>query len=123
MNRIWIIGIFCLLKTFVFGQASNTKTIDVGMGWANNSLNTVVFRKNSLVTFADTQFIAYYDNERYVVLGKRKLGSNQWQLKRTPYQGNTADAHNTISLMVDGAGYLHLSWDHHNNPLRYCKSV
>lgn len=25
--------------------------------------------------------------------------------------------------MVDGNGFLHLSWDHHANPLRYCRSV
>jgi hypothetical protein len=25
--------------------------------------------------------------------------------------------------MVDGDGYLHVAWDHHNNPLRYCKSI
>lgn len=76
-----------------------------------------------MVTFRDTQYISYYDNERFVVLGKRKSGSGKWQLKRTQYQGKTSDAHNTISIMVDGAGYLHVSWDHHNNPLRYCKSV
>ncbi len=58
-----------------------------------------------------------------MMLGKRKSGTDKWELKRTPYQGNAADAHNTISMMVDGAGYLHLAWDHHNNPLRYCKSI
>jgi hypothetical protein len=35
----------------------------------------VVFRKNSLVTHGDTQFIAFYDKDRHVVLGKRKLGA------------------------------------------------
>lgn len=25
--------------------------------------------------------------------------------------------------MVDGTGYLHLSWDHHVHPLRYAQSV
>src|SRR5471032_1490180 len=30
----------------------------VGDGWANNSVNAVVFRKNSLVTHLDTQYIA-----------------------------------------------------------------
>lgn len=97
--------------------------VPVGVGWAKNSVNTVVFRKNSLVSYKDTQYIAFYDEEQYVVLGKRKVGATQWQLKQTPYKGNTADAHNTISIMVDGDGYLHLAWDHHNNPLRYCRSL
>ncbi len=101
----------------------NTKLITVDSGWANNSVNTVVFRKNSLVTHKDTQFIAYYNPKRFVVLGKRKLGTTKWILETTAYQGNTFDAHNDISIMVDGDGYLHLSWDHHNNKLRYSKSV
>jgi hypothetical protein len=99
------------------------KETTVANGWANNSINVVVFRKNSLVTHKNWQYIAFYDQDRYVVLGKRKQGTASWELKRTVYQGNTSDAHNCISLMVDGAGYLHLAWDHHNNPLRYCRSV
>lgn len=101
----------------------SASTVDVAEGWANNSVNAVVFRKNSLVTHADTQFIAFYDTDRYVVLGKRKLGAHAWELKRTGYRGNAGDAHNSISIMVDGAGFLHLAWDHHNHGLRYARSV
>jgi hypothetical protein len=96
--------------------------VPVAKGWASNSVNTVVFRKNALVTWRSTQYIAFYDSARYVVLGKRALGTEQWQLVTTPYRGNAADAHNCISIMVDGEGYLHLAWDHHNNPLHYCRS-
>jgi hypothetical protein len=92
-------------------------------GWANNSVNAVVFRKNSLVTHGDVQYVAYYDAERYLVLGKRKLGTSRWTVRRSAWQGNAADAHNAISIMVDGAGYLHVSWDHHNNALRYARGV
>jgi hypothetical protein len=95
----------------------------VGDGWANNSVNAVVFRKNSLVTHGDAQYVAYYDAQRWLVLGKRKLGTPQWTVKRSAWQGNAADAHNAISIMVDGAGYLHVSWDHHNNALRYARGV
>jgi hypothetical protein len=95
----------------------------VDSGWAANSVNAVVFRKNALVSFKDTQYISYYDKDRYVVLGKRKLGERNWQLRRTHYRGNAADAHNSISIMVDGAGYLHMAWDHHNNRLHYARSL
>ena len=37
-------------------------------------------------------------------------------------KGNVKDAHNSISIAVDGDGYLHLSWDHHDTKLRYAKS-
>ena len=102
---------------------SGVKLINVDTAWANNSVNAVIFRKNSLVSFGQTQYIAFYNKDRFVVVGKRKLGSAKWQLSTTQYQGNAKDAHNAISIMVDGEGYLHIAWDHHNNPLNYCKSV
>src|SRR5215510_8822925 len=95
----------------------NVTTTNVANGWANNSVNTVVFRKNSLVTYKDAQYIAFYNPEQYVVIGKRKTGDAKWELKQTSFKGNTTDAHNMISIMVDGNGYLHMAWDHHNHPL------
>lgn len=102
--------------------AKNVTVVNAGMGWAGNSVNTVVFRKNSLTSNDSIQFIAYYDANGFVVVGKRNLSDTAWQLKRTAFKGNIADAHNTISIMLDGKGYLHMAWDHHNNPLHYCKS-
>jgi hypothetical protein len=95
----------------------------VADGWARNSVNAVIFRHNSLTTYKDTQYIAFYDGDRNLVLGKRKLNTETWNLLTTPYKGNISDAHNTISVMTDGDGYLHVAWDHHNNMLRYCRSV
>lgn len=95
----------------------------VGPGYAGNSVNVAVFRKNALVSSGDTQYIAWYDAEGRVVLGKRRLGGDAWELRRTDYRGSLSDAHNAISIMVDGAGYLHMAWDHHNNGLHYAKSV
>lgn len=97
--------------------------VKVDKGWANNSINTTVFRKNSIVTHGNYQFTAYYDNDGYVVLAKRKLSEDTWEIRRTQYTGNVKDAHNSISIIVDGRGYLHISWDHHDHPLRYAKSV
>ncbi|WP_377702750.1 BNR repeat-containing protein [Pseudoduganella sp. UC29_71] len=114
----------CLACAPARAAAENgVRVLDVAPGWAGNSVNAVVFRKNSLVTHGDTQYIAFYDKDGYVVLGKRKLGGAAWQLQRSQYQGNVRDAHNSISLMVDGAGFLHLAWDLHNKPLRYARSV
>ena len=100
----------------------------IAKGWANNSINVVPYRKNSLVTFKNTQYTAYYDSAHYVVLAKRKLNTSRWEIVRTQYKGDVDDAHNSISIMVDGDGYLHLSWDHHSygkhlTGLNYCKSV
>lgn len=124
MRKVLIYIFLLVTADFAIAQEKPAvNLVDVGPGWARNSINAVVFRKNSLVTYKDTQFIAYYDGDGYMVLGKRRSGDRQWQLKKTPYRGNTSDAHNSISIMTDGEGYLHIAWDHHNNPLRYCKSI
>src|ERR1700754_1533854 len=102
--------------------AAQTESV-VGLGWAGNTINTVVFRKNSIVSDRQWQFIAYYDSTGHVVLAKRKHGEQQWEVKQTRYMGNIKDAHNSISIILDGNGYLHMSWDHHNNKLNYCRST
>jgi hypothetical protein len=99
------------------------RMVPVALGWAKNSINAVVFRHNSIITYKDNQFIAFYDGDSRLVLGKRAGGDTTWQLRTTSFTGNTADAHNSISLMADGDGFLHVAWDHHNNPLRYCRSI
>lgn len=103
-------------------QAIDVKQSLIGYGWANNSVNVTAFRKNSLVTHEGVQYAAYYDAERYVVLARRRAGSSRWTVQRSQYQGKAQDAHNGISIMADGAGYLHVAWDHHDNPLRYARS-
>jgi hypothetical protein len=96
--------------------------VPIAPGWAGNSVNVVIFRHASIVSHADTQFAAFYDQGGKVVLAKRKRGSNDWEVEPTPYSGNVKDAHNAISIGVDGKGYLHVAWDHHNVPLRYARS-
>ena len=113
--------ILLFIATVVFAQP--VTITDVAEGWASNSVNAVVFRKNSLASNNEWQYTAFYNADKYVVLGKRKLGAPAWQLQTTAFRGNAADAHNTISIMLDGDGYLHLAWDHHNNPLNYSRSI
>lgn len=117
MNKV-LLTILAFLWLTSFAQNKSY----IGKGWASNSINTVSFRKNSVVSFKDYQFAAYYDSVGFVVLAKRKLGTDNWEIKATTKKGNIKDAHNSISIMLDGEGYLHMSWDHHGNKLRYCKS-
>ena len=95
----------------------------VGLGWAKNTVNTVIFRHSSLTSDSEIQYISYYNEDKKLVLGKRKSGTNTWETVETQYSGSTTDAHNSISIILDGEGYLHVSWDHHGNQLNYCKSV
>ena len=99
------------------------QTHTLGKGWARTAVNATVYRRNSVISDDHYQYAAYYDADSRVVLARRKVGSNEWVIQPTQYTGNTADAHNGISLMLDSAGYLHMSWDHHVHPLRYCRSL
>lgn len=118
MKRIFL-WMLCCMWGIMYAQ----ELIPVGLGYSSTSVNTAVFRNSSLVTYRNSQYVAYYDAEGYIVLGKRELGTERWTLRRQPYKGNVADAHNVISLMVDGNGYLHMAFDHHGETLNYCRSV
>ncbi|WP_367913941.1 BNR repeat-containing protein [Leadbetterella sp. DM7] len=111
-----------LLFFFIPSSAQKVRISEVADGWAQNSVNTVIFRKNALVTVQDVQFIAFYDAHGKVIAGKRNLQENRWELQDTGFTGNARDAHCSISIMADGRGYLHLSWGHHGQPLRYARS-
>lgn len=113
--------VLCILFYPRTGTAQTTHSI--AEGWASNSVNTVVFRKNSLASVGEWQFVSFYDAQQHLVIGKRKLGTQNWELKQTKYMGNARDAHNSISIIVDGQGFLHIAWDHHNNQLNYAKSI
>lgn len=122
---VWGIGGFpaALCAQGAAGILPETHLVKVGKGYSQTSVNTTVFRNNSLVTQEDEQYISYYDAEGFLVLGKRNLDSEQWTLHRTQYRGNVKDAHNIISMMLDGDGYIHVAFDHHGHPLNYCRSV
>jgi len=117
-------GLVGLLILFSVNSNAQLKAKEskIGLGWSNNSVNTVIFRNSALTSYKNWQFTAYYNPEGMMVLAKRKLNSNQWQTVITPYSGNVKDAHNSISIAIDIDGFLHVSWDQHDTRLRYAKS-
>ncbi len=119
---IGIALIICILVCTVGGQTPGVRQFDIAPGWAKNQINAVIFRRNAVTSSKDWQFAAFYDGESRVVVAKRRFGSDNWQIGRTPFTGDTKDAHNSISIAVDGRGHLHLAWNHHNSPLNYARS-
>lgn len=116
---------FCVLwltSHFLYSQTVRERSIPAGTAWSSNTVNTVVFRKNSLCSDGTLQYIAYYDSAGYIILGKRKINSRKWDVRITNLKGNIYDSHNSISIMTDGEGYLHIAWNHHANQLHYTKS-
>lgn len=92
-------------------------------GYASTTVNTVVFRGNSVASLGQTQYVAYYEGAGKVVLAKRILGSTAWESRTTSLTGGVTDAHNSISLGVDGDGFLHMAWSMHSSKMRYCRST
>ena len=119
MKRTLIISFILLLSVYAVAQ----QLVKVGDGYSCTSVNTTIFRNNSIVTHNNHQFISFYDAEGWLTIGKRKVGSQKWEIARSQYKGNVRDAHNVISMMIDGKGYIHISFDHHGNKLNYCRSV
>lgn len=96
---------------------------NVAEGWASNSINAVIFRKNSLTSNSKYQFISFYDKNGYVMIGKRNLHTTKWILKQTPFKGDISDAHKSISIQLDKDNFIHLAWGMHNQHLNYAKSL
>lgn len=115
------------ILTFIIMLAAATakaqKLVEVAPAYSNTSVNTTVFRNNSIVSHGKWQFISFYDADGYLTLGKRKRGKGKWQIKRSQYKGNVKDAHNVISIIADGDGYLHVAFDHHGHKLHYARSL
>lgn len=98
----------------------------IGVGFAANAINTLPFRKNALTTFfpkfgTAVQFAVWYDVYGRIVVSVAKRG--KWQNFPTQFFNDVQDAHNCVSIAVDGDGFLHLAWCRHNGTLGYARSI
>lgn len=103
--------------------APDPRMSTVGMGWASSSVNTVIFRTNSVVTHGRLQYTAWYDDSARVVLARRPVGSERWTVRTTSYTNDVTDAHNAIAIAVDGRGVLHVAWAEHGRALHYARAI
>lgn len=104
----------------------NTRLTKLTKGYAENSVNATSFRKNAITTgyFEDgkVQYAAYYDAVGEVVLARR-VNDASWETFNTGLKANISDAHNVISVGVDGNGCVHLAWSDHAGRMTYAKSA
>jgi hypothetical protein len=91
--------------------------------WAGSSVNVLAGVRQMIFTHGVHQYAAFYNAEGELVLAKRRLGEDAWRKQVTKFSGNVRAAHNHASLVVDGDGYLHVSWDQHNSALNYARST
>lgn len=104
-------------------ELAPARLVPIAPGFAATSVNTTIFRHNSLTTHNDVQYTAFYDNDAHVVLAKRKIGEGSWTIRRTELIGNPYDAHNAIVLAADASDTLHIMWNHHNSELNYVRTT
>jgi len=91
------------------------------VGVFGQRINGLSFQQSALVTHRGYQYVAYYDADRWVCVGRRDLPGDDWEtLRFTDYQFKSNDAHNVISMGICPAdGTIHLAFDHHGHPLHY----
>ena len=82
MNR-YILFFFLILSTLTTLRAQQSRLVEVGNGYSQTSVNTTVFRNNSLVTQGDEQYISYYDGDGYLVPVQRDVMRQEGIAKAT----------------------------------------
>ena len=108
-------------------------TSEFGYGGAS-AINTVSFVRSSLKTVGDQQFVTWYGRHQFdanakfnntIWIGRRTLGSPEWEVFRHPsFTANTiTDGHDVISYGIDGDGYMHVSWGMHGDAFHYSRST
>jgi hypothetical protein len=92
------------------------------------AINGVAYQTEALMTVGDYQYATWYHRtpgvNEFVYLGRRELGSSEWEVFDTGQTFDNGDgpawnAHNVISMGIDGDGRVHLSYDHHNSHMNY----
>lgn len=109
--------------TFCLSHGVAQTVIPIAEGYARTKVNMTIFRHNALCTFQDRQVASFYDADGRMVLAERQHGHTDWKIHRTEHTGRVRDAHNSISMAFDGKGILHVAWDHHGHPLKYCRTA
>ncbi len=75
-----------------------------------------------LLTYSNFQFVAFFDSNRWMTVGQRKLSSTNWNFVRLPSQLGW-DSHNYVTMEIDSKGCVHVSGNMHNVPLIYFRTT
>ncbi len=88
--------------------------------------NWASFDQDKIISYGNYQYSIYWDHDGILKVMRRNLNNHTVQAVRLPSYTlsiNPKDGHrNTVIGISPGDGRLHLSWDHHNNDLRYTKT-
>jgi hypothetical protein len=90
--------------------------LDVAPVWAGHPVGF------ALLTHKDRQFVAFYDADRQMTVGERRLTEKIWKFAKLP-ERVVWDSHNYVTMTVDDDGYLHVSGNMHVVPLVYFRTT
>lgn len=94
------------------------RKIPVAKGLASHPVNG----GHCLISDGKYQYIAFYDGDHQLTVGKRKLSEINWDFAKLPERVGW-DTHNKILLFQDRKGYLHLTGNMHCAPLKYYRTT
>ncbi len=99
------------------GLAADAKetTIDVAPVWSGHPVGF------ALLTHGERQFVGFYDADRKLTIGSRKLSQTSWHFVKLP-ETLGWDSHNYITMAVDDDGCIHLCANMHTGPLVYFRT-
>ena len=84
-------------------------------------INGKSYQQMPLDTYNGWQYAAYYNQQRHVSLGRRKLPDGAWEIiSFEDYLFEGDDNHNVVVFGISRKdGSIHLAFDHHGEPLNY----
>lgn len=92
--------------------------------------NGVSYIQDNLTTHGGVQYAVFSDGDRHPIIAKRTLPDGDWAyfdlsvVAGNPLASPTVDdVHNNYVVAVDLDGYIHVSGNHHDHPLRYVRSL
>jgi len=97
--------------TFAEGPAAKFST----------TVNGRTHQQTPLVTSRGYQYVTYFDAQRRVCIGRRKLPDGKWEnIQFKDHKFKTNDSHNSAVIGIcEKDGTIHMAFDHHASPLNY----
>lgn len=115
--RVNTVVVSCLLAIACQGVSLQlVERLDVAPVWSGCPVGF------AMLTHSNRQFLAYYSAERVMTLAQRELCTNTWTFVELPAKLGW-DSHNYVTMVIDAAGYLHVSGNMHGVPLVYFRSA
>ena len=121
VRRAVLFVLICLLLSIApdvtAGEKTQVRKIPVAKGLASHPVNG----GRCLISDGEHQYIAFYDDDHRMTVGKRKLSETKWDFAKLPERVGW-DTHNKILLFQDRTGHLHVTGNMHCAQLRYYRT-